>query len=65
MPAFTNEIEGRGTIVGENGAGQSVRGLLQDEYSEEAYLLDDVDDGGDGVLQEANQVGNFGQQMTE
>lgn len=43
------EMEGRPSSGGQNAAGHSVRGLLHDEYSEEVYLMDEVDDDRNGA----------------
>ena len=44
----------------------SVRGLLQDEYSEEAYLIDEVDDEQNITAQDqTQQMSNFCQQLME
>jgi len=46
------------------GALNSVRGLLHDEYSDEAYLIDEVDDE-QNITQNENQIGNFCQQLMQ
>ena len=60
QPSARHGDSAHGGGPGQNQVLHSVRGLLHDEYSEEAYLIDEVDDEQNITVQDpAHQVSNF------